>query len=124
MVIFIQFGPENDEKVIPGRAKSRPWSGHGSDALSGAFLSVCRRCFFLTFRSLFEDFFGPRFDDFSNTIFLMKKVVFFENGRFVSTRASLLKVRCRFGGSRERPESAKSAPREVKKSDLKDKQKI
>ena len=48
--IFIQNDTENDEKVSLGRPKSRPWSGHGSDALSGAFLSVWRGGFFPTFR--------------------------------------------------------------------------
>ena len=43
MVFWTQNGPENSEKVIPGRPKSRPWRSHGSDALSGAFLSVGRR---------------------------------------------------------------------------------
>ena len=74
MITYIQNGPENDEKVTPGRPKSRPWSGHGSDALSGAFFNGWRRWFFLTFRSLFEDFFGPLFDDFSDTSFLMKQI--------------------------------------------------
>ena len=54
----------------------------------------------------------------------MKKVAFFENVRFASTRASLLKVRCRFGGSRGRPKSAKSAPGGCQKTLLKTKSKI
>ena len=74
----------------------------------------------VTFGGLFRTTFWRFFKD----DFLNEKKRFFEKGRVASTRASLLKVRGRFGGSRERPESAKSAPREVKKSDLKDKQKI
>ena len=84
MVIFIQNGTENDEKATPGRPKSRPWSGHGSDALSGTFFSVWRGGLFPTFRLIFGDFFGPLFDEFSETTFLMKKVVFLKTG--VSSR--------------------------------------
>ena len=80
MVIFIQNGTENDEKVIPERPKSRPWSDHGSDALSGAPVGAWRMSIFLTFRSLFDDFFGPFFDDFSETTSLMKKVDFLKTG--------------------------------------------
>ena len=71
MVIFIQNGTENDEQVTLGRPKSRPWSDHGSDALSGAPVCVWRGGVFPTFRSDFGDFFGALFDDFSETIFLI-----------------------------------------------------
>ena len=74
LVIFIQNGTENYEKVSLGRPKSRPWSGHGSDALSGPPVGSWRGGLFPTFRSLFEDFFGPLFDDFSKTTVLMTKV--------------------------------------------------
>ena len=84
MIILVQNGTENDEKVTPERPKSRPWSDHGSDALSRAPVPVWRMRFFLTFSLLFEDFFGPLFDDFSKTTFLIKKVDFLKTG--VSSR--------------------------------------
>ena len=77
-------GTENDKKVTLGRPKSRPWSDHGSDALSGAPVCVWRGGLFPTFRSILGDFFGPLFDDISETTFLMKKVVFLKTG--VSSR--------------------------------------
>ena len=80
MNIFLQNDTENDEKVTPGRPKRRPWSGHGSDALSGTFFSVWRGGLFPISRSIFGDFFGPLFDDISETTFLMKKVDFSKTG--------------------------------------------
>ena len=75
-LFFLQNGTENDEKATPGRPKSRPWSEHGSDALSGAPVCVWRGGLFPTFRSIFGDLFAPLFADISETTFLMKKVVF------------------------------------------------
>ena len=84
IIFFIQNVTENDEKVSPGRPKSRPWSDHGSDALSGAPVGVWRGGLFPTFRSILGDFFGPLFDDISETTFLMQKVDFSKTG--VSSR--------------------------------------
>ena len=78
--VCIQNGSENYEKVIPGRPKSRPWSDHGSDALSGPPVSVWRGGLFPTFRSLFEDCFRQLFNDVSETTFLMEKIDFLKTG--------------------------------------------
>ena len=50
MIMLIQNGTENDEKVTPGRPKSEPWRGLGSDALSGPLVSVCQIRLFPTLR--------------------------------------------------------------------------
>ena len=64
LIIVIHNGTENDEKVTPGRPKSRLWSGLGSDALSGSPVGGWRGRLFPTFSSLFEDFLEPLFDVF------------------------------------------------------------
>ena len=67
-----------------------------------------RGSLFFDFWVIFGVMFGSIFDEFSEGRILYENQCFFEKWCFTEARASLLKVRVRFGASLERPKSLKS----------------
>ena len=77
---------------------------------------VCpQRWFFSHCGEVFEGILGNIFHDVLEGRFLDENCGFFEKWCFASTRASLLKVRCRFGEARDWPKRPKGGPGERKK---------
>ena len=98
-----------------------PWGGFWRKIGPKSSGVETRTDFLVTFGHFLDLCLRAVLDDFSIIVFFYEKSWFVANRIITSMRASLLKVRGRFGGVQERPEWAKIAPGTLEKHIIKSK---